>query len=135
MNVSSYRNIWALNAAMWILVLLAIGPIFFPLEWLFHLFPDKYPVIHRMRGLGIAPKMLWVLSGPIAIAAIYLLIRRPLLGLLACGAFAAVYLPAAIELWGKFTFGCWVTLLAVILAGIGAISAWRFRNGPKPTDG
>lgn len=129
-NAPDFRNIWPLSAAVWILAFTALAPIFFfPIDWLFHIFPDRYPVIHRMHGLGPGPKILWVASGVIAIVAIYYLTRRPVLGLLACCAFAVLYVPAAIVLWGQFTFGCWLALLVVALAASGAFMASRIGGG------
>lgn len=78
-----------------------------------------------MHGLGPAPKVLWTASGPVAIAAIYFLTRRPVLGLLACCAFAALYVPGAVVLWGQFTLGCWGALLVVALAVMGTFVASR----------
>lgn len=120
-----FRDIWQLSAAVCLLAFVAIAPLFFPIDWLFHVFPDRYPVIHRMHGLGPAPKVLWTASGPVAIAAIYFLTRRPVLGLLACCAFAALYVPGAVVLWGQFTLGCWGALLVVALAVMGTFVASR----------
>ncbi|GAB2811781.1 hypothetical protein [Dyella kyungheensis] len=124
-NAADFRNIWPLSAAVWTLAFAALAPIFFTVDWLFHIFPDRYPVIHRMHGLGPEPKILWVASGAIAMVAIYYLTRHPVLGLLACCAFAALYVPAAIVLWGQFTWGCWLALLVVALACCGAFMASR----------
>jgi hypothetical protein len=125
MRTSILQQPMALRVATWIVVLLAIGPLFFPLEWLFHIFSDKHPVIHRMRELGATPKALWVLCGPLAVTTIFLLNRHPLLGFAACALLAALYIPIAIVLWGQFSLGCWAAIAAVIFAGIGAVVSWR----------
>ncbi len=133
-NVRDFRSIWAIHAAVWMLILLAMGPVFFPIDWLFHVFPDSYPVIRRMHGLGPGFKLLWVASGVMAIVSIRLLTRRPMLGLLACCTFAASYALAAMGLWGQFTLGCWAALLTVVLAGIGAFLASRIGDDRRPAD-
>jgi hypothetical protein len=133
MSNPAYRDILCLRVAVWIMVLLAIAPLFFPIDWFFHIFSDDHPAIHRMRGLGATPKILWILCGPIAIAAIYFLVRRPVLGFLACVLFAAVSIPVAIVLWAQFTMGCWAALLAVLFAGAGTLIASRAGNAPEST--
>jgi len=112
---------------------LAIGPLLFPVDWMFHVVPDTYPVIQRMHGLGVLPKSLWVLCGPVGVATVILLLRRPLVGFLACVLFAAIYVPTAIVLWGQFSLGSWAAIGAVFIAGFGVAASWRANNSFKPT--
>src|ERR1700733_2856020 len=103
-------------AASSIATLLAIGPILFPLDWLFHILPDKFPAIQHMHELGPLPKALWVLCGLLGVAAAILLLRRPLAGFFVCVLFAAVYIPTAIVMWNQFSYGSWAAIGAVLLA-------------------
>ena len=123
MSSAPLRRPNASLAAAWIIGFLSIGPIIFPIDWLFHIFPDSFPVIERMHGLGPLPKALWVLCAPLGVATIVLLLRRPVRGLLACVLFAAVYVPTAVVLWGQFSLGAWGAIAATLLAGFGAVHA------------
>ena len=104
---------------------LAVGPLVFPIDWAFHIFPDTFPAIQRMHGLGLSPKLLWVICGPLGVVAAALLIRRPLAGFVASVLFAAIYVPTAIALWGQFSFGSWAAIAAALLAGFGLVQARR----------
>ena len=123
MSVAIPRRPGASLAASLIVSCLSIGPVIFPVDWLFHLLPDAFPVVQRMRGLGLLPKSLWVLCGLLGVAAALLLLRRPLVGFVVCILFAAVYVPTALVLWGQFSFGSWAAIAAVIVAGLGVIRA------------
>jgi len=86
-----------------------------------------------MHGLGVLPKILWVLCGPLGVATVILLLRRPLAGFLSCVLFAAIYVPTAIVLWGQFSVGSWAAIAAVFVAGFGVVVASRANNSIKPT--
>ena len=116
---------FATDAARWLVAFVSIGPLLFPLDWLFHVFPDRYPAFQRMHGLGLAPKMAWVLCGAIGVATFLLLTRRPVLGFVATLLLATLYVPAAMVMWSRFSYGCVAVLLAVILSGIGAFARRR----------
>jgi len=115
----------AVLGAAWIIGLATIGPLFFPLDWAFHVLPDKFAAIEYMRRVGDLPKAVWTLCGPLGIATIILLLRRSLAGLFACILFAAIYVPTAMRLWAQFSFGCWAVIAAVFVAAYGVVTARR----------
>jgi hypothetical protein len=120
---------WAMRAAKGFLLFLAISPACFVIDWLFHVFPDAYPVIHRMHGLGAAPKILWVASAPLAVASAWMLTRRPVLGALTGVLFVVTYTCAAVVLWGQFTPGCWLAVGASLLSWYGLLQRVRANRG------
>lgn len=124
MNNSSARSGFSAFAAA-IIALLTLGAIVFPLDWLFRFLPDSLPVIHREHGLPLLPVLAWLLSGVIGLVAILLLLRRPLAGFVASILFAGVYVPTAQEMFGQFSMGCWVAIVAAVLAGVGF---WKTRE-------
>ncbi|RUL75431.1 hypothetical protein [Dyella choica] len=124
MNGSVSRP-FTLDAARWIVGFLSIGPLAFPLDWLFHVFPDRYPAFHSMHGIGPAWKAAWVLCGLLGAATFVWLRRRPMLGFVASILLAALYVPTAMVMWAQFSYGCFAALLAMILSGIGALAARR----------
>jgi hypothetical protein len=120
---------WVLRAAKGMLLLLAISPVCFVVDLLFHVFPDAYPVIHRMHGLGTAPKILWVASAPLGIATAWMLARRPILGALGAFLFVVTYTCAALVLWGQFTPGCWLAVGASLLTLYELLTRVRTKQG------
>jgi len=133
MSAAISQRLGASFAASCIVGCLAIGPIVFPIDWLFHILPDAFPVVQRMHGLGPLPKSLWVLCGLLGVTAAFLLLRRPLAGFIVCVLFAGVYVPTALVLWGQVTFGSWAAIAAVIVAGFGVIQARRANYSLKRT--
>jgi hypothetical protein len=122
----------ALHVAAWTIGFLSIGPFVFPLDLWLHLFPDKFPAFYYAHHAGWLSKSLWIICGPLGVASILLLRRRPTLGLVACIAFVACYLPAAVALWRHFTWGCWAAVAALIATCIGVIAVRRANNSFKP---
>jgi hypothetical protein len=132
MTSSNQKMHGALLLAAWIIGFLSIGPFVFPLDLWLHIFPDKFPVFYYAHHAGWLPKTLWILCGPLGIASILLLRRRPTLGLITYVAFVVSYLPAAITLWRHFTWGCWAAMVALVAACIGVVAARRANNSFKP---
>lgn len=127
MNNSSARSAFSALAAA-IIALLTLGPIVFPLDWLFRFLPDSLPVIHRVHGLPLLPILAWTLCGVIGLVATLLLLRRPLAGFVASILFAGIYVPTAQEMFDQFSIGCWAAIVAALLAGIGFL---KMREPPS----
>ena len=121
MNIEKSSLSIASRCAISILALLSIGPVVTGLDLLFHFLPQS-PAIQNLHEASFLGQALWVGSAVIGAAAIFVMLRRPVLAVGACIAFATVYIPGANAVWRHFTFGCWLAIAIVILSALGALS-------------
>ena len=108
------------------MALLSIGPVVTGLDLLFHFLPQS-PAIQNLHEASFLGQALWVGSAVIGAAAIFVMLRRPVLAVGACIAFAAVYIPGANAVWRHFTFGCWLAI--AISLGVEKDSQLRLTSG------
>ena len=118
-------------AAAWMIGLLAISPFAVALDLWLHFLPDL-PVFGYMRSAGTFAQVAWISLGPLGVAAAVLLNRRPILGAVLAALFVSGYVPLANILWRHFTWGCWLALVAVLFAVVGAFAWARSNNSFKP---
>ena len=118
-------------ASMWattFLALLSIGPLVTGLDLLLYFLP-QVPAIQNLHAASSIGQALWVGSGVLGAATIFLMLRRSVLGMVACLAFAAAYILGAKAVWLYFTPGSWLAIAAVVLSVIGT------RLASKPLGG
>ena len=119
----------ASKGAIALLALLSIGPLVTGLDLLFHFLPTHFPAIQNLHAASAVGQALWVGSSVLGAAAIFLMLRRPALAVVACIAFAVVYVPGANAVWRQFTLGCWLAIATVVLSALGARSLSKTLRG------
>ncbi|MGO4549579.1 hypothetical protein AB4059_00525 [Lysobacter sp. 2RAF19] len=110
----SVASMWAIT----FLALLSIGPLVTGLDLLLNFLP-QVPAIQSLHAASSIGQALWVGSGVLGAATILLMLRRSVLGVVACLVFAASYISGAKAVWLYFTPGCWLAIAAVVLSVIG----------------
>jgi hypothetical protein len=116
--------------AAFLVSILCISPFAVALDLAWHFIPD-FPAIQAMRAAGPLAKAAWITLGPLGIATIILLVRRPLWGFIFSVLFAALIFFAGRILWQQLPGGFWVATVACVLAAVGAWLA-RSNNSFKP---
>jgi hypothetical protein len=116
--------------AAFLVGVLSISPLAVALDLALHLIPD-FPAIQAMRAASPLAKAGWISLGPLGIATIFLLVRRPLVGFILSSLFAALFFFAGRVLWQQLPGGFWIALAACALAAVGAWQA-RSNNSFKP---
>lgn len=103
----------------------ALGPFMAIFELAFDFLPSQYAAVQNLHSATGLAKLLWIGCGPLGVAAMTMLRRRPFPGFMATSVFTAAYLPAAVMIWGYFTPGCWAVLLATASAALAALMSGR----------
>ncbi len=97
------------------------------------LFLNYLPVTNEfvaMWGIALWAKILWAVMCLVGAASVFLLYRRPWLGLFAALVFCACLYVASLELWGTVKGGFWLAVAATALAGVGAVRSRSARPAP-----
>lgn len=119
------------KAAALVVGFLTISPFAVALDLAAQVFPDL-PAIQTMRSASFLAKAMWLALGPLGIAAVLLLLHRPLAGFVLTLPYAAGSVIAGYMLWQQWRpFGIVLLVLACVLAGIGARQA-QSTNSFKP---
>lgn len=122
---------WSKRAAF-LVAFLTIGPIGVALDLAIHILPD-YPAIQTMRSASLVAKSLWLASGLLGMAAIIVLVRRPIAGFVLSLIFAPLSLVGGTMLWQQPRPATVVLIaLACLFAGAGAWQA-RSKIAPNPS--
>jgi len=117
--------------AAYIIAFLTISPFLVALDLALHFLPT-FPAIQTMRMAPFIAKAMWLSLGPLGIATTFLLLRRPVVGLVLCVVFSAISAVAGFMLWQQVRpLGLLSLLLACVLAALGARQA-RSNNSFKP---
>lgn len=111
---------------------LTISPFLVALELVVQFLPDL-PAVQVMSSASRLAKTMWLSLGPLGVATVWLLLRRPFAGFVLTLPFSAVSVVGGYMLWQQWRpFGVVLAVLACVLAGVGARQS-RSNNSSKPT--